>query len=240
MRKRKTLTLLTLKAKLEHSHAISERLNRLKTNEYKWGKMAVDIISAGIGAFAGIAVAAISTFGPTLSNTWLERRKLSKANFTDVFDRIRRVYGILNDTVSRIGSERAMVMYTENNGGIPQVGCQLYVTIVNEVYHHAGQSISADFRRYPIDESYAGMLGVMLGNERRKVIVVTKYLPPCLLKQIYEHAGTKMSIVCVVKETKRKLYYASFNFRHDNWTDELEYDCDLQVNKLRQLFKDVV
>lgn len=194
--------------------------------------MSLDLYSAAIGTFGGIAVALITTFGPALTDR-IKKRKLR--TFKATIPAIHDVYQHLNTVVNRLGSSRAMVMYTENGGGKPSVGAQLYVSIVYEVVHFT-HSIRNMFQRIRVDENYVRMLKYLYDDPDGRTIVVADQMPPCLLKQIYLEAGTKMSILYLVKETKKRLYYASFNFPHDQITSELIYHCDLEAAAIKRLF----
>lgn len=194
--------------------------------------MSLDLYSAAIGTFGGIAVALITTFGPALTDR-IKKRKLR--TFKATIPAIHDVYQHLNTVVNRLGSSRAMVMYTENGGGKPSVGAQLYVSIVYEVVHFT-HSIRNMFQRIRVDENYVRMLKYMHDDQDGRTIVVADQMPPCLLKQIYLEAGTKMSILYLVKETKKRLYYCSFNFPHDQLTSELIYHCDLEASAIKRLF----
>lgn len=197
--------------------------------------MSLDLYSTAIGTFGGIAVALITTFGPALNDKIKKRRfRTFKATIPAIHD----VYQHLNTVVNRLGSTRAMVMYTENGGGRPSVGAQLYVSIVYEVVHFT-HSIRNMFQRIRVDENYVRMLKYMYDDQAGRTIVVADQLPPCLLKQIYVEAGTKMSILYLVKETKKRLYYCSFNFPHDQLTSELIYHCDLEAAAIKGLFHSV-
>lgn len=206
------------------------RLEKVKN----W-QLALDIYSAAIGTFGGISVALITTFGPTLVDR-LKKRK--ERTYRATIPKIHDVYMHLNNVVSKLGSSRAMIMYTENGGGQPTVGAQLYVSIVYEVVHFT-HSIRNAFQRIRLDENYIRMLKYMQEDPDGRTIVMTDQMPDCLLKKIYLEAGTEMAILYRVQETKKRLFYASFNFPHNNLSSNLIYHCDLEAAAIRNLFKSV-
>lgn len=167
----------------------------------------------------------------------LKELREEKKTFTSVLPDMHDVYAHLNEVMVRLGGNRCLVMYTENGGGRPTIGSQLYASIVYEVYTHQCGSIRKQIQRKQVDESYVKMLGYMVSNVEKRTNVVTAQMPPCMLRDIYERSGVKMSFVYLIKETESRLYYASFNFPHDILDPSLIYECDIKANQIAQLFK---
>lgn len=191
-----------------------------------------DIAVALIGLGSTLATLAFTFAGKLF---WDYRKNGKSETFTRVVSDMHKVYAHLNSVVYKCGSSRAMVMYTENGGGKPTIGSQLFVSIVFEV-HAACPSIREGFQRVRVDHSYVQMLGHMLSNPNKRTTVIASRMDDCLLKNIYKEAGTEMSIVYLVKQTDKRMYYASFNFPHENLTGELLYHCDLEAAALIRIF----
>lgn len=169
----------------------------------------------------------------------LESLRAEKRTFSDVLPNIHNVYHHLNEVTVRLGSSRSMVMYTENGGGKPSIGSQLYVSIVYESYSADGGSIRNKFQRVRVDQAYCEMLGYMLTNTERRTVTITSRMPQCMLRDLYINSGTEMSFIYLIKETETRLYYASFNFPHAVLDPHLLYECDLKANQIAQLFREV-
>lgn len=194
------------------------------------------VLVALIGAASGGLPVILGFIG----KYYFDKTKEKKAqSFNNVIPKMHNVYHHLNNIVAHYGSKRAMVMYVENGGGRPSIGSKLFVSIAYEVFTKASQSIREAFQRVQIDDSYITMLGYMMSNHGNRTISVTSQMPDCLLRNVYLEAGTAMSIVYLVKITDTKLYYASFNFPHEELSDNLLYHCDLEAAAIRNLFKDL-
>lgn len=191
-------------------------------------------------ALVGLTSTLCTLLAGFLGKFYFDKRKENKKkeSFAGIASDMHKVYMHLNRVVYKCGSLRAMVMYTENGGGKPTIGGQLFVSIVYEVFSQAG-SVRDIFQKVRVDESYVEMLGYMMSNEEKRTIVITERLKNCLLRNIYKEAGTEMAIVYLIKETDKRLYYASFNFPHSELSSELLFHCDLEANGIIQLFKDV-
>lgn len=169
----------------------------------------------------------------------LEKSREDATSFTNILPNMHMVYTHLNEVMVRLGGSRCMVMYTENGGGMPNIGSQLYVSVVYEVFTSLCGSIRNMMQRKLVDEAYVTMLGYMITNPGQRTIVVTELMPPCMLRDIYEKSGVKMSLVYLIKQTDARLYYASFNFPHTDNNPQLIYECDIKANQIAQLFTDM-
>ena len=190
-----------------------------------------DIIIAIIGFF-GLATTSIGTL---IAKDLIDK---NKANRRDSFKRIipdlHRVYHHLHEVVSRCKSTRAMVLYTENGGGIPSPRSDLFVTVSFEA-HNGTQPIREICQRQPCDEEYIKMLGVLLNSDY--LVVQADLMPPCMLKDLYSQTGTKVSLLFIVCRTQTKFHYCSFNFKEDTpITKEVFQRCKLEATAIKDIF----
>lgn len=201
--------------------------------------MSIDLFSAALGA-GGVLAVAITTFGPTISKIWWAKYEAKNAHPGDSFEaaisKTHNVYAILNHAISSFGASRAMVLCTENNGGIPHVGSQLYMSIIYEQYLRGGHSVREDMQRLLIDDEYVRMIGLMQTSQKASVAMITDRMNKCMQKQMFDDAGTKLAFMYIVKASDKRLYFVSFEFNHQAWSDELEYHCDVEANRIRQIF----
>lgn len=201
--------------------------------------MTIDVLSAALGA-GGVLAVSIATFGPTLAKIWWaryeERHATPGEDFERAINRTHDIYAVLNHITNRHGAKGAMVICTENNGGIPHAGSQLYMSVVYEQCNNQRVSVKETLQRQMLDGEYVRMVALALSSHNGRVALITRKMEKCMQKQIHEDTGTKLSFFYVIKASDRRLYFVSFEFDHENWTSELEYHCDFEANKIRQIF----
>lgn len=196
------------------------------------------VAAAGAGGFLTVL---ISTFGPSLTHAmkyWMQEGA-GKRNKAEAAEAAARVHHILNDAVVRLGSKRALILYTENGGGVPKPGLPIYVTVLYEMFRNEGDSIREHVQRIMCDGFYCEMISNLLNSPENKVYLITRAMPRCYLKGLYEKAGTELSVVIYLRSTRRKTFYVSFNFPHANLSDAVDRDLDLLAHELKAIYAKV-
>ena len=186
---------------------------------------------------SNVLVTLIQTIGEIVISLLGKSGGKEKNLFIEAIESMHEVYSCLNDVVSHNGCSRAMLLYSENGGGIPQGRSDLFVTISHEI-HTEAESIRHEVQRLPVDFDYIQLLQALLNSKEGILFIETEKMNQGLLKDIYIKAGTAQSLIFRLTETKNKLYYCSFNFKKDHpVTDECFRNCTLQASKIKKIIK---
>ncbi len=172
-----------------------------------------------------------------------EQIKLAERAAKETYSRMlparHEVYGVLNKVVAEYGATRALVLFTENGGGRPNMSSDLKLSIAYEIYSGGATPVSEVFQRVYVDAIYTSMLDQLIRSPTRSLLLMTRDLPNCQLKQVYIDNKIQMSLVYKVCETEKRFWYASFNFTHDNTPSELLNHAGIAADQLRSVFLDV-
>jgi len=191
-------------------------------------------------------VVVIQTFGVIVSSSGVtaivvklvnSRKQREQNLFIDAIESMHEIYNCLNDVISQNGCSRAVVLYSENGGGIPQGRSDLFVTISHEM-HMEAESVRHKVQKLPVDYDYIQMLNALLGSDHGCIFLETEKMNPGLLKDLYQYSETSQALVFKLTQTKNKLYYCSFNFKKEHpVTDQCFRNCTLQASKIRMIIK---
>lgn len=155
------------------------------------------IIAASTPIWVPILTAVISAFtiiGATYLKYYLDKKKPKREHAIKEYIKITdKIYKIISDTSKDLNASRILIFKTENGGGIPRLGSQLYSSIMFESNDPPLKSIKEDWQRRLIDQEYINVLSATLNGD--VVRITTADLPESQLKYIYEAAGIKNAAV---------------------------------------------
>lgn len=161
-----------------------------------------------------------------------------KSRFPAVLNAIHSVYDELHMLNSALDAPRALILKTENGGGIPQLGRALFSSVLYEAFTADSGSVRKGWQKEQIDEGYTGMLTDMVS--KGIIVVKTASLPDGQLKTLYEAYKVTHSIVALIALEERRMIYLSVNLteKSDMMVEDPEVTEKVRssVNRLRNLF----
>ena len=164
-------------------------------------------------AITAVVTAALSVFA-----VWVKQygeNLQARKSETALLD-AAKIYHILNDNATRMKTDRCLVLYTSNGGGIPSAGNPLYVSILYEIVRRNGlRPIAGEFQSVPLDGSYIELLSKVIETKEPGIHGKTKELEPGMLRQIYEEEGVTQFYIGKITGTQKRFYFYSMR-----WMDQ--------------------
>lgn len=195
-----------------------------------WQSILIALIGSGV----------LSTILVTSKDVWMawfQKKKKSDNEKAKLYLQNRlNIYDILNKVRAKVKSPRALILFTENSGGLPTLGSQLYVSIIYESTDSEMESIKDDIQHLLTDEAYDNMLSTLV--EQGEFGSNTKDLECGMLKSYYESSDVAQTYIVPILQTETKFYYMSVS-----WTDESVNPSNLKIhiksaaNNIRQLLQ---
>lgn len=155
--------------------------------------------------------------------------------FRQGMESMTRVYDCLNEVVDKTGAKRAMILHSENGGGIPKGSSDLFVTISHEI-HRDSRSVRLEFQKTPVDYEYIKMLSALANSKDNFLHLRTDLLPPSQLKDLYTQDNIHQTLIFVLQKKKNKFIYCSFNFREVEIVKPWIFrKCSFEAAKIKQI-----
>lgn len=152
---------------------------------------------------------------------WREytRWRVAKNNgaFSRTLPLMHRVYESIFALKSSIDASSVVVCASENGGGVPTVGSQLYSSLLYEVNDATMQPIRESWQRQQLDLEYVGILSTMLTVGPTEIH--TADMQGGILKDLFLRHNIESAVFVKVAETSRKLIYLYCAFTNDKGTD---------------------
>lgn len=171
------------------------------------GEIIVALITGG--AFTAIIKGIV-----TLIQARINRKDIFYKTISD----LNSIYEELDELKAKSGCDRVLIISTQNGGGVPIPGAELYANILFETYDKSVEAIKSSWQNRLVDEAYVKMLLRLEKDET--FIETTDNLEDGLLKDIYNASGVKKSVVAKIKSTDKKYYYIACTF-NCNTQDEV-------------------
>lgn len=138
------------------------------------------------------------------------------------------VYRHLNDCASFLRTDRTLVLYTSNGGGIPSAGKSLFLTVLYEIVRGDGLNpITNRFQGLQVDGSYLAFISQVADPNRGVWQGKPSELEPGLLRSLYESEGVTFAYISRIASTAERFYYLSLHW-HDT-TPPSQSTIDLAV-----------
>jgi hypothetical protein len=145
------------------------------------------------------------------------------------------IYDCMNDVIRNTDVEMIMIFAAHNCGGDIKAVERLRISCLYEDFQKPFRSEKLKYQEIDVDETYARMLGTLLMD--KKIAHATETMPDCMLKDIYKSVGVSYSDVFLLKNTKKKIYYASFRTSKSvNTINDPEQRAVIE-NNIRQIRK---
>lgn len=187
----------------------------------------------GGGGLIGVAIGAWALYQRIVEF----RRRKRDHTFTEVLPKIHQVYAILNNIKREVGAHRVMILASENGGGVPRVGCQLYTSVVYETFDAPLRALRSRWQRQPLDEQYIKLLtDIVVSGEST---FVPSMAEDGILKDLHEAQKLVASRYYRLIEREKEVLYLSCSFLNDADYDTPKAREVLRAGlaQLRQLFE---
>lgn len=188
-----------------------------------------------------LITAVIAPVAVLVVRAWAERQR-DKFNkpFSNMLPKIQEVFNILNQVVAMEGCARAIVLKSENGGGRPRLGSELYSSVLYEVYGPNRKPVRSSWFRQLLDQGYIKVLSELIAAPGGQLTVVPEAFADSSVRDVYTADGVDTIKLATLAEKENCYLYASFTFAHRQGLLSAEERLALQeaVNKLRALFKE--
>jgi hypothetical protein len=165
---------------------------------------------------------------------WRRGNRASK-----VFASASAVYDELHRTLHDAGASRAIILRTENSGGVLRIDAPLYSSILYEAVGVHAAPRRHDWQRQRIDEAYVSMLHRLTTAADGHTCIKASDLKG-MLANVYKTDGVEMFHLFLVSHSPKHLIYASLNFQTpDKLTAKQADVARSAINKIRNLFDGV-
>lgn len=171
------------------------------------------------------AVAAITFLGILGKQVplWLQARTDKTKSPLAAIDGIVQIYDVLNEVATELGTDRVLVLYTSNGGGIPTTKTPVYTTILYELVNNQTlHTIRSKFQQVLIDNGYARMLGQLMSAGC--ATFTYNQVPPGFLKELYKDEKIKYAAWYELLRTPDKYYFMSLR-----WADSAPAPEDIDL-----------
>lgn len=188
----------------------------------------------------GVAVAIITVISKLIFRFWDEKNqkdKDSKEAKINKFEQSDEVQSMIDRVVYKSDVERFLILKTENGGGKPRIGANLYSSVLFESVKPPIASVKEDYQRLLVDPMYVKMLSDI--NIHIPNILITEKMKSGILKRLYLLEGVKYSEVHYIGETESAFYYCSVaTTKSDESFNEVNnrVEIEIAVNRIRRLF----
>lgn len=179
---------------------------------------------------SGTLIATIS-FMRYLISVWILRRKESVRH---AIESIHSLYETLNDVMAATHAVRAVIVKTENGGGIPHIGSRIYSTVLYEVHDKFVDAVKLNWQRRIVDEAMTKTLLKIVTADSTDIKLEEL---EGTLQLVYKTQGIAFSKVFQIYKDEVSFFYMSVNFRtNKDLTPFQMIALEDAVAKIRQKF----
>lgn len=166
----------------------------------------------------------------------VEKRK-EKIGMINGLETLHEVYDVMQEMI-KLGAERVVLFAGHNQGGIPRPTCGFWVTALHgTIKNNNPQKIDyTDFKNIKVDLHYIEMLLDI--QNRGHILIKTKDMPSCSLKDIYESENISEAIIMFlgIKE-KKFIYVSAAKFQKNHFSREEITKIVLKGERLKNLIE---
>lgn len=187
----------------------------------------------GGGGIIGILIGAWALYTKVAEHV----RRRREHSFSQVLPKIHQVYTILNSIKREVRAHRVMILASENGGGLPRIGCQLYTSVIYETFDAPLRPLRNKWQRQRLDEQYIKLLSDIVTNGESTFIA--DMAQGGILKDLHEAQNIAASRYYKLIERDKEVLYMSCAFLEDNEYDTPRARETLRagIAELRQLFE---
>jgi len=195
---------------------------------------------------SGVAIAIVTIVGQTILtiiNRSAKDRKTEEVSekpehlHDTVFEDLLEIQQVIERLLNKTTIHGVHVMKTENGGGRPRVGNNIYISILYEAIKDHTYSSKDDYQKMLIDEAYVRLLNTI--GSTSPISLKVSEMEEGMLKRIFDNVGIKYAEMYFIGETDTAFYYLSIstteeNYEIDKIVDRVE--IEIAINKLRNTF----
>lgn len=151
---------------------------------------------------------------------------------------MHEVYTTLSVMLKELGAARVLVLRSENGGGLPQPGAQLYSSVVYEAVNPPLQPIRGQWQGQQIDQEYITLLENVC-HTKYVCLDTTEMVEESLLGNLYRAHGITFAEVALLQISKGHVLYLSINYDRALDKDDPSHRESFRVGylRLRQIFE---
>ena len=172
---------------------------------------------------SGFAVAVWKTL-----DKWITKWQSTHA--TRAITDMALVYDGMQDVMQTLGSDRCLLAYSSNGGGIPSAGNEAKCSILYEVKDRTLDSVRQNWQNVPLDQGYIKMLSQVVVNGSWHG--TPEQLEPGFLRDMYETEEVGYAYIHEIAKTKKKFYYLAIR-----WSKDAKVPTSFEIEHAVQVFK---
>jgi hypothetical protein len=199
---------------------------------------------------SGVAVAIVAVIGQSILAFINKAAKSDKIGEQEtenppipdnLFEELLEVQHIIDRLLNKTTLHSVHIMKTENSGGRPRIGNNIYISILYEGIKGQAYSSKEDYQKMLVDEPYVRLLNT-IGTVAPAAFKVDE-MEEGMLKRIFDNVGIKYVEMYFIGETDTAFYYLSIStteedYEIDKIVDRVE--IEIAINKLRNTFNRIV
>lgn len=163
----------------------------------------------------------------------------NKSSFDRVIPSISKIYDLMNELVYETKANRALLLKTENNGGVPSLTSDLFSSVMYETTDNNIGLIKSDWQRRRLDGQYIKMLNHIISQDGITKIQTNK-IGDGILKDVYTLDGINKTYLILIHRTNKKMIYFSLNFKDNDVNEDLIRVKLIEFkDKVSQIFKTI-
>lgn len=191
------------------------------------------IVSALTG---GSTIALIGLVKWILQNKAKNKNRAKYSNFENGIKRITSVYNNLNTILNGTEAHRVLILRAENSGKVPEVGKELYSSIIHEVFDGEIGTAYQKWRKQPVDAAYLQLL--LDVSQKGHVVLDKQHVKSAALLGLWESDGVQRAYVYKIYSEPEKFFYMSINFGYDTELSLKDHDLIRSArNNIRSAFE---
>ena len=164
----------------------------------------------------------------------LKNKKIRKS--TKALSDMALVYDHLNYVSQELNTDRTLLVYTSNGGGIPSVAKSIFFTILYEVKDSNAEPIRSHFQNVLVDEQHTILLNKVLKDTC--IIEEPKNLQDSFLKNNYIYQNVEHFAYVEVYRGAERFYYMALNWHNATRVpeeDDIKAVCQSAANNIKTI-----
>jgi type II secretory pathway pseudopilin PulG len=151
----------------------------------------------------------VSTLVAAAVRYWNGRRGRFKRKLQSNVETAGALSATLETLQRKVGASSVVLLRTQNGGGLPKPGLDIYSSIVMVP---GDPALFRSWHRQRIDADYARIILDLLRNDSA-VLQTPRLEPGSMLRDVYEARGITHSVVTAVGSSAEAFYYLSCTFK---------------------------
>lgn len=201
--------------------------------------MDIDFSIALITQLGSILAALITTAGFAWKYYSEQKKYKSKKTIPKLFKDIDEIYNCLQSVIESTDCKRALILKTENGGGVPKLGNAVYSSVIFERYSQDKKRVKNLWQRQELDQIYVKNMTKLLTEQGGICIIPFEQWKGSVVEDAYKNDNIKVTNLAEVAKKETAYIYISFVF--DKEPNELSPNekniMRGSISKMRTIFK---